>query len=176
VRRATARLPLLRSQQAHDNGRQGRLRRAPTPRWVFRERRPKVGSRSTTYGQFLEEKIIFSENDPRGGPPRGSRERSSFLTVIIVGACPLDLDARGRIWGSVDAWQRPNLPNGVSPLAQSSAWVRSENQTSSTLFVAAAQVGNCDGFRTPARSLSGQHGDRPVGRCSKAARERNRGR
>src|SRR5262249_20950363 len=55
VRRATARLPLLRSQQARDNGRQRRLRRAPTPRWVFRERRPKAGSRWTTYGRFLEE-------------------------------------------------------------------------------------------------------------------------
>src|SRR5262249_4617200 len=86
--------------------------------------------------------IVFSENDPRGGPPPGCPERFSFLTVIIAGACPLDLHARGHIWGPVDAWQRPNLPNGVSPLAQSSAWVRSENQTSSTLFAAAAQVGN----------------------------------
>src|SRR5262249_14820256 len=99
-----------------------------------RARQPMAGS--------WRRSIVFSENDRRGGPPRGSRERFSFLTVIIAGACPLDLHARGHIWGPVDAWQRPNLPNGVSPLAQSSAWVRSENQTSSTLFAAAAQVGN----------------------------------
>jgi len=35
--------------------------------------------------------------------------------------------------------------------------------------------GFCDGFRTPARSLSARHARRLVGRRSKAANERNRG-
>jgi hypothetical protein len=41
--------------------------------------------------------------------------------------------------------------------------------------IAVAHDGLCDGFRTPARSLSVQHARRPVGRRSKVASERNRG-
>ena len=67
------------------------------PRWVFRQRRPKAGSRSTSYGRFLEEMNSFLRVRPPRWSPRGSRERSSFLTVIILGACPLDLDARGLV-------------------------------------------------------------------------------